>query len=160
MSTTNKKSVSNTKKFQLNVPDSSPEDSPAKLPFADSNNLNVGSSLEFTKHLASGKKESLESLKKHHMEKKLQRQDRLENGEGSPERAGGVFEEQTNTTTTYNNKRHNGKTPYEILFDQNQNLAHELEVSGDFSQWRCVLSYKKNYFHIKVACNSLVLILI
>ena len=114
-----------TKKIQLALPQS-PADSPATSPTSAEklNRLNEIKQNANSKNLAANKKESLESLKKHQVDKKRQRQQELllENGENTE--ANIVHQQQQDPARS----RNKDKSPYEILFDQNQSLAHELEV--------------------------------
>lgn len=125
MSTSNKKSTS-LKKIQLAVPDS-PAESPAHSPNNQKSKgqpdlSSVEAKLTNTKNLSSSKKDSLENLKKHQSDMKRLKQTQT----GSETNQGGDSE-----STASGAKKQ--KTPYEIIFDQNQYLAFELEVNLLFS---------------------------
>ncbi len=114
-----------TKKIQLTFPQS-PAESPATSPTSSEKHHNhneIKQSLN-SKHLSVNKKESLESLKKHQGDKKRQRQQELLSEDGGNIDLNIIEQQQHEPERT----KHRGKSPYDILFDQNQNLANELEV--------------------------------
>jgi len=109
-----------TKKIQLALPQS-PADSPATSPTAAEAKQNAAG-----RHLAASKKESLESLKKHQVDKKRQREQDLQSTENGEYTEVNIADQQQANEPP--KSKHKGKSPYDILFDQNQHLANELEV--------------------------------
>jgi len=116
-----------TKKIQLALPQS-PADSPATSPTAAEKHSSPVEAKQNAagRHLAANKKESLESLKKHQVDKKRQRQQDLQSTENGEFTEVNIADQQQPNEPP--KSKHKGKSPYDILFDQNQHLANELEV--------------------------------
>lgn len=124
-------SSSTKKTYQLALPPESP-DNTNKKSTSKSDKKDKGQELKVvtnTKHMSISKKESLESLKQYQSDMKRQKLDNEKNENGENVQP----DQQTKTATAPAGGKPKKdeppkKTPYEILFEQNQRLVQELEV--------------------------------